>query len=104
MVKEIPVDNAGANAYAANLPVSRNDLIRWRAILELTGDTNSGRTAPGTPQLKITGNTNTSDVQTKDMVIHALQMPDSYEPDAKLKGWALKPSMRQKPAALYACP
>lgn len=90
MVKEIPVDNAGANAYAANLPVSRNDLIRWRAILELTGDTNSGRTAPGTPQLKITGNTNTSDVQTKDMVIHALQMPDSYEPDAKLKGWAHK--------------
>ena len=90
LVKAIPVGNAGANAYASSLPVGRNDLIRWRAILELTGDTGSGRTAPGTPQLKITPVTNSSDVQTRGMVIHALQMPDSYKPDAKLKSRAHK--------------
>ena len=90
MVKEIPVDNAGANAYASNLSLSRNDLIRWRAVMELTGTAGSPRTASGTPQLKITGNANTSDVQTRDMVIHALQMPDNCQPDAKLKGWAHK--------------
>ena len=90
LVKEIPVDNAGANAYASALTVNRNDLIRWRAILELTGDTGSGRTAPGTPQLNVTPNINISDVQTRDMVIQALQVPDNCKPDAKLKSWAHK--------------
>jgi hypothetical protein len=88
MVKDIPIGNAGASAYAASLPAAQNDLIRWRAVLALTGAEDASRTALGKPELRVTVVPSAGDIQTQDLIIDALQLPENYALDGILKGWA----------------
>ena len=86
LVKDIPIDNQGANLYADTLSVTQNDLLRWRAIMVQAKDVDHKKTAEGTPELKITSIQGTNDLQTSHMSIEAIHLTDDYQADAAWKG------------------